>query len=131
GAERQATAQALLGRGAVKLLPLFASGSKGLREQLHWVDKYHQTMNKHTLKDNLELIASQRELKIAWGGVQEQIAKVAIPLLLKLVPLMLDSAKAVADFIANMRKGQGTAGVFASIVTGIGKAFHWVGEQVV
>ena len=83
GALRQQAAQKLLGRGYQTLLPLFAEGSKGLREQLGWADKYGATLTGKTIGPINDLIMAQRESKAAWLGIQVSFAQAVVPMLTK------------------------------------------------
>ncbi|MGI8593940.1 MAG: hypothetical protein ACR2ML_06165, partial [Solirubrobacteraceae bacterium] len=83
GTKRQATAQALLGRGYQTLLPMFAQGSKGLREQQQLADRYGVTLTDKTIGPIKEMIARQRELKIANLGLQVQFTQALTPSILK------------------------------------------------
>lgn len=81
GARRQAAAQQLLGRGYATVLPLFASGAAGLKEQQRWADRYGATLDGKTLGSMEKLISAQRESKVAWLGLQVSIARHAAPAL--------------------------------------------------
>ncbi len=81
GAMRQQAAQKLLGRGYQTLLPLFAEGSKSLKEQLHWADEYGVTLNKRTIGPINDLIKAQRESKVAWLGLQVTFTQMVAPAL--------------------------------------------------
>lgn len=81
GAERQAMAQKLLGRGYQSILPLFSDGSKSLQEQLGWADKYHVTMGGQLVEDNMRLVAAQRESRVAWLGIQQTLSAAVLPVL--------------------------------------------------
>jgi len=83
GAKRQASAQQLLGRGYATILPLFADGAEGLKEQQKWADKYGTTLNEKTLKAQMDLVSAQRETKVAWLGIQVTFAKFVTPALEK------------------------------------------------
>ena len=83
GAKRQASAQQLLGRGYATVLPLFASGAEGLKEQQMWADKYGTTLNEKTLKAQMDLVQAQRESKVAWLGIQMTFAQFLTPALQK------------------------------------------------
>lgn len=120
-AERQAAASTLLGRGYRTLLPLFASGSKSLREQLGWADKYGATMGRGDVKETMELVQAQRELKVASIGLDEQLARVVIPTLVKLLPTVMSVVGGIGHFIAGMDDGEGAGGKFASAVGSVAK----------
>lgn len=79
GPERQAAAMSLLGKGYSTVLPLFAQGNKGLKEQLHWADKYGLTLDGKTNKSLMEMVNAQRESKVAMLGLQVSLTKALMP----------------------------------------------------
>lgn len=79
GAKRAAAAKALLGKGSATLLPLFAEGAEGLRENLHLADEYGVTLSGSATEGIMEMVASQRELKIAQLGLQVSMTKALMP----------------------------------------------------
>jgi hypothetical protein len=97
GTKRQAAAQALLGRGYQSILPLFAEGSKSLKEQLHWADQYGVTLDKKTLQPIEKLTKAQRELKIANLGLKVAFTKETAPALLKVEGAALKVLRVMND----------------------------------
>lgn len=79
GSKRQAAAQQLLGRGYSTVLPLFAEGTKGLQEQLHWADKYGVTLDDKTNSSLMDMVQAQRESKVAMLGLQVGLTKTLMP----------------------------------------------------
>ncbi len=79
GAKRAAAAKALLGKGYATLLPLFSEGAEGLQEQLHWADEYGVTLSGSTTDAIMEMVTSQRELKMAQLGVQVSMTRALMP----------------------------------------------------
>ena len=79
GAKRQAAAQQLLGRGYQTILPLFAEGTKGLKEQLEWADKYGVTLDGNTNESLMDMVQAQRESKVAMLGLQLALTKALMP----------------------------------------------------
>lgn len=79
GAKRSAAAKALLGKGFQLLTPLFSEGTKGLKEQLHWADKYGVTLNTTTNDGIMEMVSAQRENKVAMLGLQLSLTKALMP----------------------------------------------------
>jgi hypothetical protein len=73
--KRQAAAQKLLGRGYQTILPMFAEGSKGLKEQLKWADQFGATMGEDTVDAMDAYTAAQRRSKVAMMGLQITFAK--------------------------------------------------------
>jgi hypothetical protein len=79
GAKRSTAAKALLGKGFQTLTPLFAEGVEGLKEQLHWADEYGATLSGPTKDGIMDMVKSQRELKIAQLGLQISMTKALMP----------------------------------------------------
>jgi len=79
GAVRQAAAQQLLGRGYSTILPLFSEGTKSLKEQLGWADKYGVTLSGSTTDGLMEMVQAQRENKVAMLGLQISLTKALMP----------------------------------------------------
>ena len=79
GAKRQAAAQQLLGRGYQTVLPLFSEGTKSLKEQLRWADKYGVTLDGTTNDALMEMVNAQRESKVAMLGLQVALTKALLP----------------------------------------------------
>lgn len=77
--KRSAAAKALLGKGFQLLTPLFSEGTKGLKEQLHWADKYGVTLNTTTKDGIMEMVSAQRENKVAMLGLQLSLTKALMP----------------------------------------------------
>lgn len=81
GAERQAAAAALLGRGYQTLVPIIGQGSDALREQLRLGDKYGSTMGKNAVDSTNRLTSSLRESQRAWQGLQVTFTEAITPAL--------------------------------------------------
>jgi hypothetical protein len=81
GTVRMAAAKALLGKGYQAILPLFAEGTKGLKEQLHWADKYGVTLDGKTNNSIMKFVQAQRQSKMAMLGLQLGLAKTLMPTL--------------------------------------------------
>jgi hypothetical protein len=79
GTKRTTAAKALLGKGFTTLLPLFSEGTKGLKEQLHWADKYGVTLSGSTTDGIMEMVQAQRENKVAMLGLQLSLTKALMP----------------------------------------------------
>lgn len=93
GADRMSAASQLLGRGVQTILPLFASGSAGMEEQLKWADKYHIAMGKGMVDDLMDLKMAQRESQVAMLGLQKELA-------MAFLPVVQDAHKEFQDFAA-------------------------------
>lgn len=103
GALRQASAQKLLGRGYQSILPLFTEGTKSLRDQLGWADKYGLTLTDKTNEPLEKLVSLQRESKVAMLALQVGLVRTLAPALsgaheeLQLFVSTLNSDKLSAD----------------------------------
>jgi hypothetical protein len=114
GAKRQASAQQLLGRGYATIIPLFADGAKGLREQQHWADEYGATLNEKTLKAQMKLVQLQRESKVAWVGLQGVFARAVTPALKTVNEEFQKIARIMAsDELTNAEKFRRVGEIFA------------------
>jgi hypothetical protein len=114
GANKAALAQRLFGKQAQTLLPLLNDGSKALKEQLGLAKTYGATLDKGGTESALKAVAAQRELKLAWTGVQVVLGT-------KVVPALTAAARAVANFVADVRNG----------TSGAGRAARTLGEAYV
>jgi murein DD-endopeptidase MepM/ murein hydrolase activator NlpD len=103
GAHKATIAQQLFSRQSQTLLPLLNKGSDALKEQLGLVDKYGATLDEKGVKSAMKAVAAQRELKLAWQGVQ-------IFLGTKLIPIITAGTRAIADFVLGMKEGTGWGG---------------------
>lgn len=81
GAGRTEAASRLLGRGFQTLEPILAGGAKGMEDILHRADELGATFTGKTLPAQLELIKSQRDLKLAGMGLQVAFGKFVTPAL--------------------------------------------------
>ncbi len=79
GARRSTAAKALLGKGFQTLTPLFSEGAKGLKEQLHWADKYGVTLSTTTKDGLMDSVVAQRESKVAMLGLQLALTNAFLP----------------------------------------------------
>lgn len=79
GAKRMTAAKALLGKGYASVLPLFSEGTKGLKEQLHWADKYGVTLDTKTNDALMDSVMAQRESKMAMLGLQLTLSRGLLP----------------------------------------------------
>lgn len=79
GAKRSTAAKALLGKGFQTLTPLFSEGAEGLKEQLHWADKYGVTLSTTTKDGLMDMVVAGRESRVAMLGLQIAMTKAAMP----------------------------------------------------
>lgn len=112
-AERAAMAQQLFGRQAQTLLPLMSSGSAGLREQLDIAKQYGATLSTDTVAGAKDLIARQREMKIAWEGLKITFGTALLPAILSIVEAF---AKLVAIFQPILRDSTTMSVLFGVLI---------------
>lgn len=113
GTKRQALAQQLLGRGYQSILPLFSEGSKSLKEQEHWADKYGATLSGKTVKAQMEAVNSARESKVAMLGLKTSFTTAVTP--------ALEDAE---------KKFQGLAAIMADDKLSDAEKFHKIGNRI-
>jgi hypothetical protein len=82
GADKAAFASKLFGRGWQTIAPILRDGSAAMQEQLNTVEKYGGVLEGKTLKGQEDLLATLRENKIAWQGLQVQLATALTPTLI-------------------------------------------------
>jgi hypothetical protein len=87
-AQKAATAQALFGKQGQALLPLLSKGSAGLNEQLGLATKYGAVIDGKTVKSTADLIAKQREMKIATDGLKVTLGTALIPIVLQVATVL-------------------------------------------
>jgi hypothetical protein len=100
-AERAAVAQQLFARQGRELAPIFFKGSAAIREQLGLADKYGLSMSGKNAKAIKEEIAHQRELKLAYMGVQVQLGMALMPIILAVTGLIVKLAQASQPLTRN------------------------------
>jgi hypothetical protein len=81
-AQRAAKAQELFGKQGQALMPLLMGGSKGIREQLDLAKKYGATMSGKSVQGVKDMVAKQREMKLANEGLKVQIGQALLPAVL-------------------------------------------------
>jgi hypothetical protein len=79
GAKRSAAAKALLGRGSRELIPIFAQGTEGLKEQLHWADEFGSMLSGKTQKGLEDMREAQWKNNAAMQGLSTSITKLVAP----------------------------------------------------
>jgi hypothetical protein len=79
GAKRTTAAKAAFGKGFQTIVPLMSEGTKGLKEQLHWADKYGVTLDGKTNSSIMDMVTAQRESKVATLGLQLALTKALMP----------------------------------------------------
>jgi hypothetical protein len=84
-AQKAALAQSLFGRSALALRPMLDSGSEGIKEQLAIADRYGATLDDSAVEGSKNLIAQQREMKIAFEGLKIQLGTALLPALQSII----------------------------------------------
>jgi hypothetical protein len=98
-AEKTAGAVTLFGKAGMALLPMLNSGSAALNEQLSMVDKYGATIK--DTEGAKEMIAQQREMKIAMEGVKIQLGTALMPVIEGFVAVLLKVVQALSPVLKN------------------------------
>ena len=99
-AERAAVAQQLFSRQGRELAPILFKGSKAIREQLDTAGKYVNFQDKNA-KQVAEEIQHQRELRLAYLGVQVQLGTALLPIILTITQAFVRAAQAVQPLTRN------------------------------
>lgn len=125
GTDKAAISARLFGRTWTSIAPLVRSGSDEMRAQMGLADRYGATLGGKTVKDVQRLLEAQREQRLAWLGINVTLGQALIPFVTK-------GARTFADFVAQMRSGEGAGGRFAhtagEIAREAGKVGRWVGH---
>jgi hypothetical protein len=100
-AKRAALAQQLFSRSGLQLAPILFKGSEAIREQLGLADKYGATVSGKTTKAVVEEMQHQRELKLAYQGVQVQLGTALLPVILQLTRLLVKLTQVVQPLTHN------------------------------
>jgi hypothetical protein len=112
-AERAAYAQKLLGRAGIQLAPVFFRGSKAIKEQLAVADKYGLSMSGKNAKDVRQGIKDQRELQMAYTGVQVSLGRALLPVMIQISKIILKVADVMQPLI---RRGWLLKGLIGALV---------------
>ena len=97
--ERVATASNLMGRAGSRLLPLFAKGSKGIREMRAEAHELGGVLGDDLVDASVELTDDTWRLQFAWLGIKGLIARGVMPLLTRLVRWITKISKATSEWV--------------------------------
>jgi hypothetical protein len=98
-AEKAALASSAFGKSGLALLPMLSGGSAALNEQIGMVDKYGATI-KNT-EGAKEMIARQREMKIAMDGLKISLGTALMPAIEQFVGVLLRVVQALSPVLRN------------------------------
>jgi hypothetical protein len=123
GANFDRVAQAALGRGAQRLLPLLTATRERLDEIDAGARRHHMVLNDHDLENALQYKIAVHEMHDAWIGVEQELGAGVLPLLTDLahsvdeIVTTLDTAGAKVNVFTKSFGGTGTfaGGVFKDL----------------
>jgi hypothetical protein len=98
-AEKAAAAQTLFGKAGSTLLPMLQGGSTALNEQIAMVDKYGATIE--DTAGAKEMIARQREMKLAMDGLKITLGTALMPAIESFVGVLLKVVQALSPILRN------------------------------
>jgi hypothetical protein len=98
-AEKTAGAVTLFGKAGMALLPMLQGGSAALNEQLGMVDKYGATIK--DTEGAKDMIAKQREMKIAMDGLKISLGTALMPAIEAFVGVLLKVVSALSPVLRN------------------------------
>jgi hypothetical protein len=98
-AEKAALASSAFGKSGLALLPMLQGGSSALEEQIGMVDKYGATIK--DTEGAKEMIARQREMKIAMDGVKITLGTALMPAIEAFAGVLLKVVAALSPVLRN------------------------------
>lgn len=98
-ARRAAIAQQLFGRGGQALLPILIKGRQGIQDQLNVVRKYGDVLGVKTVGQLKDMIAHQREMKIASEGMKVQLGTALLPVLMQVEGAFVSLVRVIQPFV--------------------------------
>lgn len=110
---RAAIVAQLFGRGGQALLPILLKGRQGVQDQLNVVRKYGDVLGVKTVPQLQEMIAHQREMKIASDGMKVQLGTALLPVLMQVEGAFVSLVRIVQPFI---RQGWVVKGLLGALV---------------
>jgi len=119
--ERAALAQQLFGRAGVQLLPVLASGRKGVEEMLAAQKASGNYLSSDGLKAARQNVIQQREMEKAMAGLKIQLSLALMPVMLSFGKALLWIAKLLRPLTSNAKALQIVLGI---LVTTLGT--YWV-----
>jgi hypothetical protein len=113
-AERAVLTQKLFSRSGLDLAPVLYKGSAAIKDQLNMANKYGLAMSGKNAKAIQKSIADQREMKMAYMGVQVSLGKALLPVMLAIEQIILKITNIMQPFIQN---GYLVKGLILGLVT--------------
>ena len=118
-AKRAALAQKLLGRQAIQLAPLFFRGSAAIKEQMDMQEKYGNVLTGKNQDAIVTELKHQRELKVAYQGMQVQLGLALLPAMLAVTKAITGITSALAPFLKNTKLVVAALGVFVTLLVAL------------
>ena len=100
-AKRAALAQTLFSRAGRDLQPILFKGRKAIEESLAMADKYGASLSGKNAEAIKEEIAHQRELRMAYLGVQVRLGTALLPIMLAVTQVLVKLTDAVQPLLKN------------------------------
>jgi hypothetical protein len=128
--ERAALTTKLFGRAGLALAPMLYKGKKGIQDQLAVAGKYVD-FNAKNAEEVKKQIAAQRELKLAYMGVQVSLGKALAPVILQVTQLIVKITRLLAPLIKQGWLVKGVIGAIAlafvawKVMTLVQIALNW------
>jgi hypothetical protein len=113
GAEKNALAMKLFGKGGLDMVKVLGKGSKGLAKLSAEAEKYGLVLTKDNVEAVKKSVAANRDQEAAYQGLQLQIGMHVLPLVTKLTTAF---ASAVPKITAFVNKHQWVAKVIGGVV---------------
>jgi hypothetical protein len=98
-ASKAAYVSQLFGKSGAALLPMLQNGSAALQEQIGMVDKYGATIK--DTEGAKEMIAQQREMKLAMDGLKISLGTALMPAIEQFVGVLLKVVQALSPVLRN------------------------------
>ncbi len=103
GPKKTAFAAKLFGRSFKDLFPIINDGKASMEDALAVADKYGNTLSKKQVKAALLAVKAQREFGMATDGLRIQLGSA-------LMPAITSAAAGAAQFVSDLRSGEGPIG---------------------
>jgi len=105
---RAALAQKFFGRTGREMLPVLMKGRKGITDNLKMADKYGASLSGKNADSIKEMIAHEREMKMAMLGVKVSLGTALLPAMLGFSKLIITVTRALSPLTRNTKLFQAT-----------------------